>query len=173
MIGHFNATDLGNKYFHDKHDCEIQDLGNGYLRCKNNTQLLIDRLFINKLIDSDQHQAGEYVLEVASRSGIFTSSIKLSSMPQNNSQPSFASHKSMKALMLKQITKYFKNLQGQGVKLSSFVIDVVCFEKPINKRSDLHLLKLGLDIISNHLYQSKSNNSKDCCSHAVQSVVQA
>ena len=172
MIGNFKFTDLGNKFFHDKNECELQDLGNGYLRCKNKTQLLIDRLYINKLIDSDQHQAGEYVLEVASRSGIFTSSIKLSSMPQNNSQPSFASHKSMKALMLKQITKYFKNSAQQGV-LSNFVIDVVCFEKPINKRSDLHLLKLGLDIISNHLYQSKSNNSKDCCSYAVQSVVQA
>jgi len=172
MIGLFNATDLGNKYFHDKHDCEIQDLGNGYLRCKNNTQLLIDRLYINKLIDSDQHQAGEYVLGVASRSGMFPTSVKLDLMPQNNSQPSFSSHKSMKALVLKQITKYFKNSAQQG-KLSSFVIDVVCFEKNINKQSDLHLLKLGLNVISNHLYISKSNNSKSCCSHAVQSVVQA
>jgi len=172
MIGNFKFTDLGNKFFHDKNECELQDLGNGYLRCKNKTQLLIDRLYINKLIDSDQHQAGEYVLEVASRSGIFPTSIRLNSMPQNNSQPSFASHKSMKALMLKQITKYFKNSAQQGV-LSNFVIDVFFFEKPINKLSDLHLLKLGLDIISNHLYQSKSNNSKDCCSYAVQSVVQA
>ena len=172
MIGHFNATDLGNKFFHDKNDCEIQDLGNGYLRCKNNTQLLIDRLYINKLIDSDQHQAGEYVLKVASRSGIFPSSVQLNAMPQNNSQPSFSSHKSMKALVLKQITKYFKSSVQQG-QLSSFVIDVVCFEKNINKQSDLHLLKLGLNVISNHLYISKSNNSKDCCSHAVQSVVQA
>ncbi len=173
MIGHFKFTDLGNKFFHDKNECELQDLGNGYLRCKNKTQLLIDRLFINKLIDSDQHQAGEYVLEVASRSGIFPSSIKLSSMPQNNPQPSFASHKSMKALMLKQITKFFKSSQGNGMLLSNFVIDVVCFEKPIDKQSDLHLLKLGLNVISNHLYQSKSNNSKDCCSYAAQSVVQA
>ena len=172
MIGNFKFTDLGNKFFHDKNECELQDLGNGYLRCKNKTQLLIDRLYINKLIDSDQHQAGEYVLEVASRSGIFPTSIRLNSMPQNNSQPSFASHKSMKALMLKQITKYFKNSAQQGV-LSNFVIDVVCFEKPIDKQSDLHLLKLGLNVISNHLYQSKSNNSKDCCSYAVQSVVQA
>ena len=131
MIGHFNATDLGNKFFHDKNDCEIQDLGNGYLRCKNNTQLLIDRLYINKLIDSDQHQAGEYVLKVASRSGIFPSSVQLNAMPQNKSQPSFSSHKSMKALVLKQITKYFKSSVQQGL-LSNLVIDVVCFEKNIN-----------------------------------------
>lgn len=173
MIGNFKFTDLGNKFFHDKNECELQDLGNGYLRCKNKTQLLIDRLYINKLIDSDQHQAGEYVLEVASRSGIFPTSIRLNSMPQNNSQPSFSSHKSMKALMLKQITKFFKSRTGNGMLLSNFVIDVVCFEKPIDKQSDLHLLKLGLNVISNHLYQSKSNNSKDCCSYAVQSVVQA
>ena len=172
MTGHFNATDLGNKYFHDKHKCEIQDLGNGYLRCKNKTQLLIDRLYINKLINSDQHHAGEYVLEVASRSGIFPTSVKLSSMPINKSQPSFSSHKSMKSLVLKQITKYFKS-RVYGLRLSNFVIDVVCFEKPINKQSDLHLLKLGLDVISNHLYQSKIDSSKSCCDYAVQSVVQA
>ena len=51
MIGNFKFTDLGNKFFHDKNECELQDLGNGYLRCKNKTQLLIDRLYINKLIE--------------------------------------------------------------------------------------------------------------------------
>ena len=77
MIGTFESTDLGNKYLHGKHEFVIEDLGNKYLRARNLTQHVIDKLFINELIDKHQHQAGEYVLGVCVKSGIFQGGLNL------------------------------------------------------------------------------------------------
>ena len=49
----------------------------------------------------------------------------------------------------------------------------VIVENKIKRESDIHLLKLGLNVVSNSLYHSDLDKSKDSCSLAIQSVVQA
>tara|TARA_Y100000361_G_scaffold149093_1_gene162858 strand:- start:362 stop:898 length:537 start_codon:yes stop_codon:yes gene_type:complete len=173
-IGNFNPTDLGTKELHSHFDCELESLGKGILRTRIKNQLVIDKLFINSLIDEKQHNAGEFIYKLASQSGIFPSSVNLIATFQDGGLANTSSHKSLKALVLTRITKILRN-DGRriSVGLPDFLINVVCFNKSITSEQELHLLKLGLNAISERLYRKKSENSKDCCLNAVESVVQA
>ena len=177
-IGNFNPTDLGTKELHSHFDCELESLGKGILRTRIKNQLVIDKLFINSLIDDKQHNAGEFIYKLASQSGIFPSSVNLIATFQDGGLANTSSHKSLKALVLTRITKILQNSRTTGAKntavgLPDFLINVVCFNKSITSEQELHLLKLGLNAISERLYRKKSENSKDCCLNAVESVVQA
>ena len=173
-IGNFNPTDLGTKELHSHFDCELESLGKGILRTRIKNQLVIDKLFINSLIDEKQHNAGEFIYKLESQSGIFPSSVNLIATFQDGGLANTSSHKSLKALVLTRITKILRN-DGRriSVGLPDFLINVVCFNKSITSEQELHLLKLGLNAISERLYRKKSENSKDCCLNAVESVVQA
>ena len=167
-IGTFKSTDLGNKYLHDKHKFVIEDLGNKYLRARNITQHIIDDLFINELIDKHQHQAGEYVLNVCVKSGIFQGGLNLNySVKQTDMKNS--SNKLLRSLLLRKVSKMFVR---HDPALFTHLIDVIV-ENKIKRESDIHLLKLGLNVVSNSLYHSDLDKSKDSCSLAIQSVVQA
>jgi len=174
-IGNFNPTDLGTKELHSHFDCELESLGKGILRTRIKNQLVIDKLFINSLIDEKQHNAGEFIYKLASQSGIFPSSVNLIATSQDGGLPNTSSHKSLKALVLTRITKILRTegCRNTAVGLPDFLINVVCFNKSITSEQELHLLKLGLNAISERLYRKKSENSKDCCLNAVESVVQA
>ena len=173
-IGNFNPTDLGTKELHSHFDCELESLGKGILRTRIKNQLVIDKLFINSLIDDKQHNAGEFIYKLASQSGIFPSSVNLIATFQDGGLANTSSHKSLKALVLTRITKILQNSRTHtAVGLPDFLINVVCFNKSITSEQELHLLKLGLNAISERLYRKKSENSKDCCLNAVESVVQA
>ena len=174
-IGNFNPTDLGTKELHSHFDCELESLGKGILRTRIKNQLVIDKLFINSLIDDKQHNAGEFIYKLASQSGIFPSSVNLIATFQDGGLANTSSHKSLKALVLTRITKILQNSRthNTAVGLPDFLINVVCFNKSITSEQELHLLKLGLNAISERLYRKKSENSKDCCLNAVESVVQA
>ena len=175
MIGNFNPTDLGSKDMHKHYVCELENLGNGIYRTKIKDQLVIDTLYINSLIDSAQHNAGEYVYKLASQSGIFPSSVDMKATFQSGGLANESSNKALKSLVLSRITEILKKspIQKTAVGFSDFLINVVCFNKPIKSEQELHLLKLGLNAISERLYRKKSINSKSCCLNAVQSVVQA
>tara|TARA_R100001443_G_scaffold30249_5_gene43856 strand:+ start:15648 stop:16187 length:540 start_codon:yes stop_codon:yes gene_type:complete len=174
-IGNFNPTDLGTKELHSHFDCELESLGKGIFRTRIKNQLVIDKLFINSLIDEKQHNAGEFIYKLASQSGIFPSSVNLIATFQDGGLANTSSHKSLKALVLTRITKILRTQGGRNtsVGLPDFLINVVCFNKSITSEQELHLLKLGLNAISERLYRKKSENSKDCCLNAVESVVQA
>jgi hypothetical protein len=172
MIGTFESTDLGNKYLHDKHEFVIEDLGNKYLRARNLTQHVIDKLFINELIDKHQHQAGEYVLGVCVKSGIFQGGLNLNYSGKQTDMKN-SSNKLLKSLLLRKVSKMFVSVDAiPKSKLFTHLIDVIV-ENKIKRESDIHLLKLGLNVVSNSLYHSDLDKSKDSCSLAIQSVVQA
>jgi len=178
LIGNFNPTDLGTKELHSHFECELEDLGTGIYRTRIKTQIYIDKLFINSLIDESQHHAGEFIYKLASKSGMFPSSVNMNATFQDGGMSNTASHKSLKSVVLTRITKILRNSRTTGAKntaigLPDFLINVVCFDKPISSEQELHLLKLGLNAISERLYRKNLDNSKECCINAVESVVQA
>jgi hypothetical protein len=164
----FDYTDLGNKYLHKKYKFLIENLGNKYLRAKNINQHIIDDLFINKLIDKDQHIAGEYVLGVCVNSGIFKGGLNLNYLGQTNDKEN-SSGKLLRSLLLRKVSRMFTQNQ---TKLYDVTINIIVQNK-MKRETDIHLLKLGLNVISNSLYHKDKNRAKDSCSSAIQSVVQA
>ena len=70
MTLNFKFTDLGTKYLHQHNTFVIENLGKNYLRCRNPTQNIIDKLYINSLIDDKEYHAGQFVLYVCYKSGL-------------------------------------------------------------------------------------------------------
>ena len=64
MTSHFKSTDLGTKFLHQHSVFVIEDLGKKYFRCRNTTENIIDKLYINSLIDDKEYHAGQFVLYV-------------------------------------------------------------------------------------------------------------
>ena len=163
-------TDLGNKYLHQHSVCVIEDLGNKYLRCRNTSQNIIDRLYINELIDDKEYNAGQFVLYVCFKSGLLGQGGFNLSLVGRSSDEKESSHRLLKSMRLKQLTNMFKKEQRF---ICNYVITVVSDNKEVNKQSEMALFKKGLHQISNCLYLSDSNNAKTTCHYAVQSVVEA
>ena len=163
------ATDLGNKFFHDKYTTVVEDLGGEYLRARNLTQHTIDKLFINSLIDKKEHQAGEYVLGVCVRAGVFKGGLNLS-YSGNESDMKKSSYKLLKSIALRKISRMFANPTQHGIH--NVMMDIIINDR-MNKESDIQLLKLGLNVVSDSLYHSYLDSSKTSCSLAIQAVVQA
>ena len=149
----FKSTDLGTKYLHQHNTFVIENLGKNYLRCRNTTQNIIDKLYINSLIDDKEYNAGQFVLYVCFKSGL---------LGQGGVNLSLAG-KSTDEKMFKKEQRFICN----------HVITIISDNKEVNKQSDMALLKKGLHQISNRLYLSDSTNAKTTCHYAVQSVVEA
>jgi len=166
----FKSTDLGTKFLHQHGTFVIEDLGTKYLRCRNTTENIIDKLYINSLIDDKEYHAGQFVLYVCFKSGILGQGGVNLSLAGRSSDEKQSSYRLLKSMRLKQITNMFRKDKKH---IGHFVIKVISDNKEINKQSDMALLKRGLHQISNRLYHSNLDNAKTTCHYAVQSVVEA
>ena len=63
------TTELGNKQLHQRHSVMIE--GGNVPRAKVMDQQPVDRLLMNGMITLAQHQAAEYLMELASRAHIY------------------------------------------------------------------------------------------------------
>lgn len=170
MTSHFKSTDLGTKFLHQHSVFVIEDLGKKYFRCRNTTENIIDKLYINSLIDDKEYHAGQFVLYVCLQSGLLGQGGINLSLAGKSTDEKQSSYRLLKSMRLKQITNMFDKDKKH---LGNFVIKVISDNKEINKQSDMALFKRGLHQISNRLYHSSLNNAKTTCHYAVQSVVEA
>ena len=166
----FKSTDLGTKYLHQHNTFVIENLGKNYLRCRNTTQNIIDKLYINSLIDDKEYHAGQFVLYVCFKSGLLGQGGVNLSLAGKSTDEKQSSYRLLKSMRLKQLTNMFKKEQRF---ICNHVITIISDNKEVNKQSDMALLKKGLHQISNRLYLSDSTNAKTTCHYAVQSVVEA
>ena len=170
MTLNFKFTDLGTKYLHQHNTFVIENLGKNYLRCRNTSQNIIDKLYINSLIDDKEYHAGQFVLYVCYKSGLLGQGGVNLSLVGRSTDEKESSYKLLKSMRLKQLTNMFKKEQRF---ICNHVITIISDNKEINKQSDMALLKRGLHQISNRLYHSNLDNAKTTCHYAVQSVVEA
>jgi hypothetical protein len=170
MTLNFKFTDLGTKYLHQHNTFVIENLGKNYLRCRNTSQNIIDKLYINELIDDKEYNAGQFVLYVCYKSGLLGQGGVNLSLVGRSTDEKQSSYRLLKSMRLKQLTNMFKKEQRF---ICNHVITIISDNKELNKQSDMALFKRGLHQISNRLYHSDLDNAKTTCHYAVQSVVEA
>ena len=71
------ANELGSNELHRRHTVRLESEDGVFLRAKVVDQLLVDRLYLQKVIDVDQYDAAMAFYALAHKSGIFPSSIQM------------------------------------------------------------------------------------------------
>jgi hypothetical protein len=139
-------NDLGSPFLHQHFMMMLERMGKSdkLVRSRISNQTMFDLLHVLELIDNHQHSAGEYLLEMAVKSGYFLNPINYEPQTQKNSPPSSASNYALRSLRIARIMRVLRQELGGE---SNYVFDVVVLNHPIRTQDDLDLVRRGLDII--------------------------
>ena len=143
-------NDLGSPFLHQHFIMMLERLGKSdkLIRSRVRNQTMFDLLHVLDLIDNYQHSAGEYLLEMALKSGYFLNPISYETQIQKNSRPSSASNYALKALRITKLMRLLRRKLGED---SNYVFNVVVLNYQVNTQDDLDLVKKGLDVIQEYL----------------------
>ena len=126
----FKSTDLGTIYLHQHYSFVLENLGKNYLRCRNTTQNIIDKLYINSLIDDKEYNAGQFVLYVCFKSGLLGQGGVNLSLAGKSTDEKQSSYRLLKSMRLKQLTNMFKKEQSYfSYSVDSSPLTVNCLIK--------------------------------------------
>jgi hypothetical protein len=139
-------NDLGSPFLHQHFMMMLERMGKSdkLVRSRISNQTMFDLLHVLELIDNHQHSAGEYLLEMAVKSGYFLNPINYEPQTQKNSPPASASNYALRSLRIARIMRVLRQELGGE---SNYVFDVVVLNYPIRTQDDLDLVRRGLDII--------------------------
>jgi|TARA_R100001244_G_scaffold50481_3_gene44230 hypothetical protein len=139
-------NDLGSPFLHQHFMMMLERMGKSdkLVRSRISNQTMFDLLHVLELIDNHQHSAGEYLLEMAVKSGYFLNPINYEPQTQKNSPPASASNYALRSLRIARIMRVLRQELGGE---SNYVFDVVVLNHPIRTQDDLDLVRRGLDII--------------------------
>lgn len=139
-----STTDLGTDQIHKRHKVMIE--GGKVPRAQVMDQMMIDRYLVEGILTLAQHQAGEYILNQASKAGVYA-------RPQNWGEPrgcdAQGSGCSEALLRFGKTMRVIKDRMGEYA--GYIVEEVVCHNMDVSQHGDrLRILRDGLDLIVNN-----------------------
>lgn len=136
------TTYLGNKQLHRKHSVMIE--GGNVPRARVMDQHIIDRYLMEGLINLRQHRAAEYLLDQASRAGLWATGVDLSKTRVQVGRPNNVPFRIFPfGRTIAMVRKRFGDFHAYLVK------EVVCYDWDVRKDEErMKCLREALDWIS-------------------------